>query len=159
MVLNIYTDGGARGNPGPAACAFVAYDSAGNLRAKCGKPLDSFGLAQDKFARGKYLGIATNNEAEYEGVIEALKWLISDLSNLGDLRCLGVNFFLDSVLVANQIRGLFKVKEPRLRDKLVTIRQLENQLSPAAISYTVIPREQNLKADLLVNETLNAQMR
>lgn len=138
MTLKIFTDGGARGNPGPAAAGFVAYDDAGNLRQK----------------RGKYLGTATNNEAEYGAVIAALSYL-RDLGNLGDTE--KVDFFLDSDLVVNQLNGLFKVKEPRLREFLVQIRQLEGQLSPIKVSYSYVPRAQNFEADALVNETLDQQ--
>lgn len=133
MSLKIFTDGGARGNPGLAAGAFVVYDDAGNIREK----------------RGKSLGTKTNNEAEYMAVIEALSYL----RNLGDLN--EVHFFLDSNLVVNQLNGVFKIKEPRLRELLVQIRQLEGQFSLTRISYSYIPRAQNAEADALVNEILD----
>lgn len=130
MIYKVFTDGGSRGNPGPAACAFVVYDDSGNIRQK----------------RGKYLGIATNNEAEYQGVIEALchPELVSGSE---------INFFLDSLLVVNQLNGLWKIKEPRLRELILKIRELE---AGKNITYTHIPREQNKEADALVNETLDA---
>ncbi|MCL4389995.1 MAG: ribonuclease HI family protein [Patescibacteria group bacterium] len=138
MTIKINTDGGARGNPGPAACAFVAYDEAGNLLEK----------------RGKYLGTATNNEAEYQGVIEALTYLANNKHLISN-----INFFLDSQLVVNQLNGLFKVKEPRLRALLMKVRELESELTKSyklqAISYEYVPREQNRVADALVNETLD----
>lgn len=133
MRLKVFTDGGARGNPGPAAAAFVVHDDAGNLQYKC----------------GKFLGVKTNNEAEYEAVLEALGYLRS----LGDLS--EAHFFLDSNLVVNQLNGVFKVKEPRLRALLVQVRQLEGQLSPIKMAYSYVPRAQNFEADLLVNETLD----
>lgn len=137
MSLKIFTDGGARGNPGPAAAAFVVYDDADNLQYKC----------------GKFLGAKTNNEAEYLAVIEALSYL----RNLGDLEKVG--FFLDSDLVVNQLNGLFKVKEPRLRELLVKIRTLEQEITNryplTAIRYESVPRAQNAEADALVNETLD----
>lgn len=133
--MKIFTDGGARGNPGPAACAFVVFNAAGNILEK----------------RGKYLGTGTNNEAEYNGVIEALSYLRS----LGDLSNLKASFFLDSLLVVNQINGLWKIKEPRLRELLMKVRELEGALSPVQISYSHVPRAQNKEADLLVNETLD----
>lgn len=140
MKLLVHTDGGARGNPGPAAAAFVVYDEAGNLRAK----------------RGKYLGRATNNEAEYQAAIEALEWLIHDKDEI--LRQaqddVTVSFFLDSNLVVNQLNGLFKVKEGRLRLLLLKIRELESQI-PVAVTYSYVPREQNGLADAVVNETLD----
>lgn len=128
-MIKVFTDGGARGNPGPAACAFVVFDDAGNIRQKS----------------GKYLGVATNNEAEYQGVIEALTALAdSDLS-----------FFLDSKLVASQLSGLWKVKEPRIRELVAKIRILE---AGRNITYSHIPREENYQADLLVNETLDTEL-
>ncbi len=135
MTFKIFTDGGSRGNPGKAACAFVVYDDAGNIRQK----------------RGIYLGTATNNEAEYNGVIEALGYL----RDLGDIGNLNINFFLDSLLVVNQLNGLWKIKEPRLRELLMKVKELENNRN---VTYTHIPREKNYEADLLVNETLDAQI-
>lgn len=131
-MLKIFCDGGSRGNPGSAACAYIIYDDAGNIREKC----------------GKYLGTATNNEAEYQAVIEALSYL----SHLGDL-----TFFLDSLLVVNQLNGLWKIKEPRLRELFAKIKQLE-QSNNLTIKYTHIPREQNRAADALVNETLDKNL-
>ena len=129
-MIRVFTDGGSIGNPGQAACAYVVYDDAINIRQKC----------------GKYLGIATNNEAEYQGVIEAL-------TALPDLE---MSFFLDSLLVVNQLNGLWKIKEPRLRDLLLQVKQLENNRK---VTYTHVPREKNFQADLLVNETLDQKMR
>lgn len=126
-MIKVFTDGGSRGNPGPAAAGYVVFDDAGNIRQKC----------------GKYLGVATNNEAEYQGVIEAL-------TALPDLE---LAFFLDSLLVVNQLNGLWKIKEPRLRDLLMQVKQLENNRK---ITYTHVPREKNFEADLLVNETLDS---
>lgn len=128
--MKIFCDGGSRGNPGPAACAFVAHDDAGNTRAKC----------------GKYLGVATNNEAEYSAVILALEHLNSLNS---------IDFLLDSLLVVNQLNGLWKIKNPRLRELLMKVRELE---AGKKITYTHVPREQNSAADLLVNETLDAEL-
>ena len=147
MTFKVFTDGGSRGNPGPAACAFVIYSDAGVLQDKRGKPLD--------FAQGKYLGVATNNEAEYYGVIEAL--CHPELARPErDRRVSGskINFYLDSLLVVNQLNGLWKIKEPRLRELLMKVKQLENNRQ---ITYTHVPREQNAEADLLVNETLDNQ--
>ena len=87
--LVIYTDGGARGNPGPAAGACVVKDLAGNVRV----------------LRGKYLGKATNNYAEYQGVILAYEELLR-LPNL-NFRDTTLNFNLDSNLVVNQLNMFF----------------------------------------------------
>lgn len=136
MRLKVFTDGGARGNPGPGACAFVVKDEAGNLREK----------------RGKFLGMSTNNEAEYQAVIEALSYL----GNTSDRRSISdVDFFLDSNLVVNQLNGKFKVKESRLRELLLKVRELERAMEDAQIGYSHVPREENSEADGLVNETLD----
>lgn len=132
MNLKIFTDGGSRGNPGPAACAYVVYNKAGVLQDKC----------------GKYLGITTNNEAEYQGVIFALESLVTRTQNL-------VTFYLDSLLVVQQLNGRWKIKEPRLRELILKVKELEGQMT---IRYAYVPREQNAEADLLVNETLDGQM-
>lgn len=135
MKLVIHTDGGARGNPGPAAV--------GVIMEKDGKPFAHF---------GKFIGNTTNNVAEYTAVIEAFHWILNHLSNLGDLS--DVDFSLDSDLVVNQLNGLFKVKDAHLRLLLAKIRELEQTIG-GTITYTYIPREQNKQADLLVNQILN----
>ena len=106
--LNIYTDGGARGNPGPAASSFVAIDE--------GKVIHKNSL---------YLGVRTNNEAEYEAVILALSWLIN---NLDILEHKDIVFKLDSELVARQLSGIYKIKSPNLRILVTKIKNLESRL-------------------------------
>lgn len=135
MKLTIHTDGGARGNPGPAAIGVVIE--------KEGKIIHEF---------GKKIGHATNNVAEYTAVIEALAYLKSKLKTLNST--LKVNFFLDSTLVVNQINGLFKVKEPHLRELLMHVRVLEQEVG-GAITYAAVRREQNQRADYLVNEAFD----
>lgn len=134
--MRIHTDGGARGNPGPAACAFVATDESGALI----------------YQRGFYLGVATNNQAEYQAVIESLKWL--SLQTTKDQK-LTANFYLDSQLVVNQINGLFKIKDPNLKIKYLEIKKLIANSQLQIANFTYIPREQNSAADRLVNETLD----
>ncbi len=135
MKLTVYTDGGARGNPGPAAIGVVI--TADN------KP----------FARiGKTIGETTNNVAEYTAVIEAYSHILSHLSSLTDLD--KIEFFLDSNLVVNQLNGLFKVKDADLRLLFARIKILEQEVGKK-ISYTYIPREQNKIADALVNNSLD----
>lgn len=134
--VTIFTDGGARGNPGPAACAFVVVS-------------DNQMIAQ----KGRYLGNATNNYAEYQGVIEALMWLTAHKDEV----MFPVTISLDSQLVVNQLQGLFKVKEPTLRTLLLEIKTLEQQVGNA-VFYHHIPRLHNSRADQLVNITLNQQL-
>lgn len=135
--LTVFVDGGARGNPGPAAVGFVIKDSSGKV------------LHQ----QGKYLGKTTNNVAEYRAVIEALKWL--DKNN--GLSFSRLDFFLDSKLVVNQLNGLFKVKEAKMRNLVIEVRQWERKLG-GNISYHLIPRQKNKQADSLVNQTLNKKL-
>lgn len=136
MTVKINTDGGSRANPGQAACAFVAKDDTGNLLEK----------------RGKYLGIATNNVAEYQGVVEALKWMKE--GGVDGRQTREVEFYLDSKLVVNQLNGEFKIKDENLKKLYLEAKELE-QGSGLTISYTYVPREENSEADLLVNQTLD----
>ncbi len=131
--LNIYTDGGARGNPGPAAIGVVIKDINNKI-------IHQFGHT---------IGPATNNLAEYQAVIAALEYL-----NTNKHKSDSINFFLDSRLVVNQLNGLWKVKDTNLRQKVITIRQLEGTLN-TAIKYTAIPREKNFEPDALLNQALD----
>lgn len=134
--LTIFTDGGARGNPGPAAIGFIVRDSQGHLLVK----------------QGKYLGQATNNVAEYLAVIEAFKWLLAN-----NLTAKGpVNFYLDSKLVVNQLNGLFKVKNKGLRELIFQVRTLEQEAG-GRVFYQFIPRQKNQDADFLVNDCLERE--
>lgn len=136
MSYSLYCDGGARGNPGPAAVGFVIYDPQKKVLAKIGQPI----------------GRATNNVAEYQAVIFALTWLQKNLPPRQEK--LRLQIFLDSMLVVNQLNGLFKIKNASLRNLSLQIRQLENLLNAAA-SYHFIPREQNRLADSLVNQAFD----
>jgi ribonuclease HI len=135
--LTIFADGGARGNPGPAAAGFVITDSDGRILKQA----------------GEYLGETTNNVAEYQGVVLALKWVKKNIDQKIDQ----INFFLDSKLVVNQLNGLFKVKNGGLRDLIVQVRQLEKGVG-GNVSYRHLSREKNQKADALVNQTLDKQV-
>ena len=134
--LQVFSDGGARGNPGPSATGFVVKTSTETI-----------------FKTGKYIGEGTNNQAEYKGVIDALNWLIQN-NKLIPAKTNQILFHLDSELVVNQLNGKFKVKNHHLRELLLKIRSLELSLS-SSISYLHIPREQNTEADSLVNKALD----
>jgi ribonuclease HI len=136
MQLHVFCDGGARGNPGPAAIGFVIKDSSGKILKE----------------KGKFIGQTTNNVAEYRAVIEALKWL-SQPSTINHQPSL-ITFFLDSRLVVNQLNGLFKIKNENLRGLVIEVRQLE-QMIGGNVVYRFIKREKNLEADRLVNEILD----
>lgn len=137
----VYCDGGSRGNPGPAGVGFVIYNNRGKALMK----------------GAKFIGEATNNVAEYVAVITALKWLVekraSDKSTDKTVP-LRINFFLDSILVVNQLNGLFKIKNAVLRSLVVKVRQWENSLC-GQVSYHFIPREKNKTADNLVNQIID----
>jgi ribonuclease HI len=131
--LIIYTDGGARGNPGPAGTGFVI--------SKADQTIGS---------SGDYIGNATNNEAEYQAVIKALEWLVEHPQE----NPLELDFRLDSNLVVNQLKGLFKIKQAHLLILAQRIHSLIMKLKATA-SYTHVYREQNTQADALVNQALD----
>ncbi|GIW63431.1 MAG: hypothetical protein KatS3mg091_233 [Patescibacteria group bacterium] len=139
MKLKVFTDGGARGNPGPAAVGFLIYENSNN---------------QDKLLvkASKYIGKSTNNKAEYTALLSALRWI---LDNLGKKSIFEIEFFLDSQLVCHQLNGLYKIKDKQLENLVAKIRFLEKQLN-TNIRYTHIPRIQNKDADLLVNQALDS---
>lgn len=132
--VKIYTDGGARGNPGPAACGAVIKNPAGRVLKKV----------------SRFLGHATNNQAEYEAVLLGLK-------AAKELSAQTVDFFLDSELIANQLSRNFKVKDLNLQSLFVKIWNLS--LGFKKISYHHIPREENKEADRLVNEELDKHLK
>lgn len=135
-ILNIFCDGGARGNPGPAASAFVVKEETGKILHK----------------QGFYLGIATNNQAEYQAVIESLNWLLKNCTTVKL-----VNYYLDSLLVVNQLNKKFKIKDNILEEKFAEIRNYLEQLGQLEIRiiFNYVPRSQNFLADKIVNETLD----
>lgn len=136
--LSVFTDGGSRGNPGASACAFVVMSPSNEIL----------------FQNGAYLGISTNNQAEYQGIIHALTWLQSHDHPTA------VNFFSDSELVVKQLTGLYRVKDIKILPLFNQVRELVRQLtaqSAAMISFTHVPRSKNFLADQLVNSTLDQQ--
>ncbi|MCL5113801.1 MAG: ribonuclease HI family protein [Patescibacteria group bacterium] len=134
-MINIYTDGGARGNPGPAGIGVYIEDQ--NKNKVCE-------LAEK-------IGVSTNNVAEYKAVVLALFWISENMDKIGDRK---ISISLDSQLVYSQIVGLYKVKNADLRDLLFKIRELEAKIN-REIRYINIPREKNKMADKLVNMALD----
>lgn len=131
MSVVIYTDGGARGNPGPAG--------AGAVILKGGEV-----VAEVK----KYLGpIQTNNWAEYEAVVLALA-KAKELGLTGD-----IEFRLDSKLVVEQLMGNWKIKEPTLKPQVAKVRELLKDFGNVRFGY--VPRAENKEADRLVNEAID----
>jgi ribonuclease HI len=135
MILSIYTDGGSRGNPGPAAIGMVFY-----INNKI-----FFKYRED-------IGHATNNIAEYTAVKTALEKIISNnlvISNHIDQ----VSFYSDSKLLVNQLNGKYKIKDSGIQNIIFIIRGLEMKLN-IPVLYHHIRREQNTIADALVNNKL-----
>lgn len=147
MTLCIHTDGGARGNPGPAAIGVVIEICV------CTNPQHCEESKKKLIAGfGKKIGETTNNTAEYTAVIEALSYLLEHRESIPNG---GIHFFLDSTLVVNQLNGIYKIKESHLRDLVLQVHMLESEVG-GDISYTSVPREQNRAADFFVNQALDA---
>ncbi len=129
--IKIFSDGGARGNPGPAGCGVVMMDEEDRIVGKF----------------KKYLGEQTNNFAEYSGVIlgleEAKKMGVSE-----------VDFFLDSELAVKQLNREFKVKNEELGKLFIRIYNLEQGFKRVTFSH--VPREMNKLADELANQAMDA---
>ena len=143
MTIVVHTDGGARGNPGPAAIGVVIermYPSTSSGRANKTKEVARF---------GKRIGNATNNVAEYTAVVEAFRAMKGTVGESPD-----IHFYLDSTLVVHQLNGLFKIKDATLRSLSTDIRILESEIG-GRVHYHAIPREQNHRADFLVNQALD----
>lgn len=136
FVSQIFCDGGARGNPGPAAIGFVVKDKAGNTLARL----------------HQVIGPATNNVAEYQAVIAALDWLGENKPRISPSH--PITFILDSVLVANQLQGNYKIKEPHLQVLAQKVNLLRRTL-PTPLIFTSVPRSFNKEADALVNQALD----
>jgi ribonuclease HI len=128
--LVAHTDGGARGNPGPAGYGVVIADAKGNKVA----------------ALSQYLGKQTNNFAEYQALIAALEYAVAK-----GPRALKV--ISDSELLVRQIKGIYKVKEPTLRDLHGRAKQLINQLEWFEIEHVL--RGHNREADQLANAAMD----
>lgn len=132
--IKIFCDGGARGNPGPAASAFVIE------------------IADKIIYKGsKFLGKATNNVAEYTALIMALFWLKQNKEDLPPSKAL---IYLDSELVVKQMSGVFKIKNENLRNLYLQAKTTEKNIG-GEIKYLSISREKNKLADFLVNKTLD----
>ena len=136
--LIIYTDGGSRGNPGPAAYGYVIYDSDKNVLHE----------------EGKAIGVNTNNVAEYSGIVESLKWVQENISKNQEEK-IDIQFFMDSQLAAMQLSGLWKIKNENLRNLFFTIKILERNVG-GKITFSHVRREQNKEADRLVNLALDS---
>lgn len=133
MSLTIYTDGASRGNPGPASYGFIITSN--------GKKV---------YEEGKYLGITTNNFAEYSAVLKSLEYLTTHLENLERVE---LNFLMDSKLVVEQLSGRFKIKSQSLKPLIEKIKGYSARFK--SVNFTHIPRSKNKIADQLANFALD----
>jgi ribonuclease H / adenosylcobalamin/alpha-ribazole phosphatase len=131
MKVRLYTDGGARGNPGPAAYAFVLEAEDGTVLA----------------AEGQAIGVATNNVAEYSALVAGLERAV-------ELGLDDVEVVADSELLVKQMRGEYRVKNDALRALSLEAAALARKLR--RVEYRAVRREHNELADRLVNEALDA---
>ncbi len=131
----IHTDGGARGNPGPAAAGYV---------------IEGPGLAPVR--HGDYLGVTTNNVAEYAAAINALSRL-RDLLGAQKASQAAVTVHADSELLVKQVNGLYKVKNPNLGQLFLQLHNIRQSF--ASVTFRHVRREQNTGADRMVNKVLD----
>lgn len=137
-MLFVYTDGGAMNNPGPAGIGVVICDSKKRVLKKI----------------SRYIGETTNNQAEYQAVIEALRWI--DF-NLKPKPHTPITFFLDSELIVNQLNHKYKIKNQNLQPLFLKVHNLAVALGNVKFEY--IPREQNKEADRLVKKAIKQRVR
>lgn len=128
--IKVFTDGGARGNPGPAGAGVALFDEEGNMI----------------IGNARYLGVSTNNQAEYEAVIDAL-------TLAKKYRATHVDVYADSKLIVEQLNRRFRVKDQKLAVLFVKAYNLALQF--VQVTYTHIPREKNKVADKFANQAMD----
>ena len=131
MKAKLFTDGGARGNPGPAAYGYVLETDDGTVLA----------------AHGEKIGVATNNVAEYRALIAGLEKAV-------ELAVPELEVVSDSELLVKQMTGVYRVKNEALRELSLEAAQLARRIG--RVTYTAVRREHNELADRLVNEALDS---
>lgn len=129
--VQLYADGGSRGNPGPSASGYVLLDMSGSIVLK----------------EGKYLGVTTNNQAEYQALKLGLEHA------LHDYQAREVHVYMDSMLVVNQMKGIFKIKNKELWPVHNACLELVKQFHK--VSFDHVPRELNKLADTEVNKAMD----
>ncbi len=134
MEITIFTDGGSRGNPGPAGIGVVAMNGPEVI-----------------FEQGKTIGVATNNDAEYQAFLLSLEWLLTQKDVLAISK---ITWKLDSKLVVEQLNRKWKIKEPRIQEYA---KKCWIQLSQLNLPFYIkhVLREENKHADMLVNQALD----
>ena len=131
MRARLFTDGGARGNPGPAAFAYVLEAEDGTVLA----------------AHGEAIGVATNNVAEYSA-------LVAGLAKAAELQIAELEVVSDSELMVKQMQGIYRVKNEALRE--LSLQAARRARTVGKVTYTAVRREENKLADKLVNDALDA---
>ncbi len=131
--LIVFTDGASRGNPGDAAIGVMIKNAEGDTLQTV----------------SEYLGVATNNVAEYTALIRGLEAVVS----LSPER---VDFYLDSELVVRQMTGVYKIKNEAMQSLSFVVRKLCQKIAPGTVHFHHIPREKNKEADALANQALDA---
>ena len=132
LKLKVYSDGASRGNPGPSAIAFMILTEDGKILKR----------------HSRYVGIRTNNQAEYEALISALEFASKLTSQ--EVVC-----YLDSELVVKHLNGEYQVKNPNLKKLWLKVKELEQKFQKTSFMY--VPRTDRYieKVDLLANQTLD----
>ncbi|HVV38837.1 MAG TPA: ribonuclease HI family protein [Candidatus Paceibacterota bacterium] len=138
--ITIHTDGGARGNPGPAGIGAVVTDERGTVIREV----------------SKYIGEQTNNFAEYEALIVVLNELKKMFGE--KLREMQLEVKMDSELVVRQLSGIYKVKEPTLKEQFAKVAKIRLEDAPN-MTFTHVFREANAHADKLVNKAIDASLK
>jgi len=133
--VQLYADGGSRGNPGPSASGYVLLDMSGRIVLK----------------KGEYLGITTNNQAEYQALKLGLEHA------LHDYQAREVHVYMDSMLVVNQMKNIFKVKNRDLWPIHDACRELVKKFDK--VSFDHVPRELNKLADEEVNKAMDEELK
>lgn len=135
--IAIFTDGGARGNPGPAATGvFIRLPD------------------QPDITFGRFLGIATNNQAEYAAVTDALHWLVVNADDVNEAE---VEINADSQLLVNQLNREYKIKNDSLKRSAEIVFRIIDGLD-CTVAFNYIPRDQNTTADAIVNRILDLHL-
>lgn len=126
----LFTDGGSRGNPGNASYGFVVYKDREKI-----------------YEEGKRIGITTNNVAEYTAIVRGLAWIADNL------KVQEVEVLMDSLLACQQLRGIYRIKQPHLAKLAGEVKDQQRRF--LSVTYQHIPREKNKEADAMVNMALD----
>jgi ribonuclease HI len=138
MQFTIFADGGSRGNPGPAGAGAIVRDEKGTVVAEI----------------SEFLGVTTNNVAEYTGILSALETLLSLCTN--DASEASVVVKMDSMLVVKQMNGEYKIKHPNLIPLAARVKELSKKFK--SVSFAHVYREHNKEADSLANLAMDRGM-